>query len=109
MTTGSGLYLNRAEKDQGRVNDVVRQLIEGRSNAVGTVTLAHDGAATTTTVTAATCGPNSIVFLSPMTAHAASALSGTYVKASDISAGQFIVTHAATSNSDVTFGWVCLG
>ena len=109
MTVGSGIYINPAEKDQFRQNFVMRQLIEGRSNAVGTVTLTHDGVATTTTVTAENCGPNSVVFLSPQTAHAAAALTGTYIKSTDVSAQQFIVTHAATSNTDVTFGWVCLG
>jgi hypothetical protein len=109
MTFGSGLSLAPNETDQRRQNNAIRQLMEGRSNAVGSVTLAHDGSATTTTVTANTCGPNSVVFLSPLTANAASAASGTYIKAADISAGQFVVTHDATSNTDVTFGWVCLG
>lgn len=109
MTVGSGIYINPAENDKFRQNFVMRQLIEGRSNAVGTVTLAHDGVATTTTVTAENCGPNSVVFLSPQTAHAAAALAGTYVKATDVSGGEFIVTHATTTNADVTFGWVCLG
>ena len=109
MTTGSGLYLNVTEEDKIRVNAVIRQLIEGRSNAVGTVTLTHDGVATTTTVPAVTCGASSIVFLSPLTAHAAGALATTYVLQSNITAGQFIVSHSATAQTDQTFGWVCLG
>src|SRR5690348_3815071 len=109
MTVGSGLFIAESEKSTVRQNQIMRQLIEGRSNAVGTVTLTDDGATTSTTVTAPTCGPNSVVFMFPMTSHAASALSGTYVDASDITPGQFVVTHAATSNSDVTFAWVCLG
>lgn len=107
MTTGSGLYLARTEKDLGRVIDAIRQLIEGRSNAVGTVTLAHDGVATTTTVTAPNCGPNSVVKLTPQTAHAATALTSTYV--SSVSAGSFVITHAATAQTDQTFGWFCVG
>lgn len=109
MTTGSGLYLSPTETNQQRQNSAIRQLIEGRSNAVGVVTLAHDGVATTTTVTAPTCGINSIVILTPQTAHAATAFATTYVQASDITAGQFIVTHAATAQTDQTFGWLCVG
>lgn len=106
---GSGLYISRDERDPNKQNAIIQQLIEGRSNAVGTVTLAHDGVATTTTVSATTCGPNSLPFLIPRTAHAATALSGVYVQAADVTARQFIITHAATSQSDQTFGWVCLG
>lgn len=109
MTVGAGLYLAPAEQDQLKQNAAIRQLMEGRSNAVGTVTLAHDGVATTTTVTATNCGPNSIVILFPATAHAAAVVTGTYVLAASITARQFIVTHAATAESDQTFWWVALG
>jgi hypothetical protein len=107
--SGAGIYLSPSEKDQFKQNAAIRGLIEGRSNAVGTVTLAHDGVATTTTVTAVNCGPNAIPFIVPMTAHAAAVVATTYVKASDITPGQFKITHNTTSNADVTFGWVCLG
>jgi hypothetical protein len=106
---GSGLSLAPNETDQRKQNQAIRQIIEGRSNAVGSVTLAHDGVATTTTVTANTCGQNSCVFLFPTTAHAAAVVATTYIKTADISKSQFIITHAATSNSDVTFSYVCLG
>lgn len=107
MTTGSGLSISENEQDQGRQNQIIRQLIEGRSNAVGTATLTHDGVATTTTVTANTCGPNSVVLLFPQTAHAAAVVATTYVSA--VAAKSFTITHATTSNSDVTFGWLAIG
>lgn len=109
MTTGAGLSINPGETNITRVVAAVRQLIEGRSNAVGLITLTHDGVATSTTVTAVNCGPNSVVLMFPTTANAAAVVTGTYVKAADISARQFIVTHAATSQTDQTFMWVCLG
>lgn len=109
MTVGSGLFISEDEQSKIRQNQIIQQLIQGRSNAVGTFTLTDDGSATTTTVTAPTCGPNSRVSFSAVTAHAASAVSSTYIKESDVSSGQFVVTHAATTNSDVTFAWVCLG
>ncbi len=109
MTVGSGLAINLTEKDPQKQNQIIRQLIEGRSNAVGVVTLAHNGVLTTTTVTAPVCGPNSAVFLFQATAHAAAAAATTYVKQTDVTPGQFIVTHAATAQSDQTFFWVALG
>lgn len=109
MTTGSGLYLNASETDPRKQNDAIRQLIEGRSNAVGMVTLAHDGVATTTTVSAQTCGPNSAVILFPTTAHAAAVVATTYVPPATVTPKQFIINHAATANADVTFYFLCIG
>lgn len=106
---GAGLSHSPNEKDPQRQSLTIRQLLEGRSNAVGVVTLTHDGSATTTTVTAPNCGPNSVVFLSPETDQAAASAPTSYVKASDVSAGQFIITHQPTTNATETFGWVCLG
>jgi hypothetical protein len=107
MTTGAGLFISENEQDQSRQNQVIRQLIEGRSNAVGMVTLTHDGVSTSTTVVANTCGPNSAVLLCPTTAHAAAALATTYM--SSVAPRQFVITHASTSNSDVTFFFACFG
>ena len=109
MSKGSGLYLLIEETDPQKQNRLIRQLIEGRSNAVGTVTLTGDGVATTTTVSATTCSPSSVVILFPATAHAAAVVASTYVLDDDVTAGQFIVTHATTANADVTFSWVCIG
>lgn len=109
MTTGSGLSISPGETNLTRIVAAIRQLMEGRSNAVGVVTLAHDGVATTTTVSAVTCGPNSVVLMFPQTAHAAAVVTSTFVKSSDITKSQFVVTHAATSQTDQTFMWVCLG
>ena len=109
MTTGSGLYLSPVEKDSKRQNVAIRQLIEGRSNAVGLITLAHNGVATSTVVTAVNCSTSSAVFLFPTTAHAAAVVATTYVASAGVINGQFTITHAATSNADMTFFWVCLG
>jgi len=107
MTTGSGLYISPVEKDPIKQNIAIRQLIEGRSNAVGIVTLLGNGVATSITVTAINCSTSSAVFLQPTTAHAATAMATTYVSA--VAKGSFTITYAASSNSDLTFYWVCLG
>lgn len=107
MTTGSGLFINPGEQGIHRIVDILRQLIEGRSNAVGSVTLTANAA--TSTVTANACGPNSAVFLFPQTANAAAALATTYIAPATVTPRQFIITHANNSQTDKTFYYVCLG
>jgi hypothetical protein len=104
----SGLTLSPAEKDTFRIVMAVRQLIEGRSNATGTFTLATSPA-TSTVVAAPTCGAGSIILLMPQTANSAAALAATFVAAANVTKGQFIVTHSTSSQTDRTFGYVALG
>jgi hypothetical protein len=98
MTT---LTLAPNEKDPRRITDVVRQLCEGRSNATGTVTLAAN--AVTTTVEAPSAAVGSTVQLTPATADAAADFATTYVLASNITQGQFIVSHANKATTDRIF------
>lgn len=61
-----------AEKDLAKFALSLQQLAAGRSNAIGSVTLA--AGATSTVVSAINCAPSSAVFLFPKTANAAAAL-----------------------------------
>lgn len=85
----------------------VRDLFQGRSNAVGTCTLTDS--TTTTAVAAINCGADSKVFLMPVTANAAAefAAGGLYV--SSVGQGTFTLTHANDASTDRTFFYVCLG
>jgi hypothetical protein len=103
----SATVLDPAEKDIFKIVMALRQLTEGRSNATGIMTLASS--AGSTTVTAPNCAAGSAVFLFPATANAAAALASTYVKTSDVSKGQFVITHANNLQTDRTFFFVCLG
>lgn len=106
MSTGGGIIpLSPSEKEIHRVVSVVRQLIEGRSNAVGITTLEANEASTV--VTAPNCGPMSAVFLFPTTANAAAIVAATYVSA--VASGSFTVTHTNSATADKTFFWVTLG
>ena len=100
-----------SEKDPFKIVRAVRELFEGRSNAVGSVTLAVN--ATSTTVTAINCGAGSAVLLFPKTASAAQAVAATadspYVGANDVGNGQFVIRHSSLSSTDRTFWWVALG
>ena len=109
MTTGAGLFLNPGETNLSKIVHAVRQIIEGRSNAVGSVTLTHDGSATSTLVKAPSCGPTSMVVLTPTTAHAGAVATTTIVKPADVGQAQFYITHAATASSDLTYFYGCFG
>jgi hypothetical protein len=95
------------ETNQRRINTAINQLAQGRSNAVGSVTLAANAAATT--VSAKTCGAGSVVLLSPLTPHAAAELGNGTVYVSVVAAGWFTLAHANNSQTDRVFGYVCLG
>lgn len=99
----SARVLDTAEKDFRVIVNAINELAQGRSNAVGVVTLATG--TTTTNVSAPTCGVGSVVILSPKTANAA-ALAQPYYTASN---GSFVVTHASSADTDLTFGWLCVG
>lgn len=106
MSTGGGIIpLSAGEIEPHRIVAVVRQLIEGRSNAVGIATLTAN--AGSTVVTAPNCGPQSAVFLFPTTANAAAIVAATYVSA--VASGSFTVTHTNSATTGKTFFWVALG
>jgi hypothetical protein len=101
-----GLSLH--EKDQYKVNDRLNQLMQGRSNATGTVTLSATGA-TATTVSAPTCQVGSHVFLTPHSYNAAAMTIDPYVLSTNVSKQQFTVTHTCSTSTDLTFGWHVIG
>lgn len=97
----------RLESDLTKFSQAIQQLGEGRTNCAGTFTLS--AGVTSTTVPAPNVAPGTVIFLAPETLAAAAALASTYVKASDVSAGSFVVTHANAASLDRTFGFVGLG
>lgn len=93
------------DKDNTRLVTAVLQLIRGRSNAVGSITLS--ASATSTVVSFANCSSQSHVFLSPRTANAAAALATTYI--ASVTNKSFTIAHASAATTDRTFGFVVLG
>lgn len=82
-------------------------LASGRSNGVGTITLA--ASATTTTVSDENVAAGSVIKLSPATANAAAALGTTYVPLATVLNGSFVIQHANNSQTDRTFGYAIAG
>ncbi len=104
MTTGSGLYLSPNETDPVKVNTAVRQLIEGRSNAVGTFTLSAN--VTTTNVTAISCSVTSVVIPHPQSVAAAADIP---LMSITPGTGRFTVSHASNSNTARSFAYLVQG
>lgn len=103
----AGVVPHLQEKNQVRINQAIRDLFQGRSNAVGTVTLTASVASTD--VTALNCGVESKVILMPTTANAAAEFGNGTIYVSAVASGQFTITHANNSQTDRTFFWVALG
>jgi hypothetical protein len=93
------------EKEMFPVVSTVNELVDGRSNNVGSVTLTPG--ATTTTVTFATASSSSMIALSQRTANAAAALSTTFI--SSKLNGSFVLTHLNNAQVDRTFDFSCVG
>lgn len=90
-----------------RLYDAITQLIQGRGNYVGTVTLR--AGQTTTVVSFVNCSIDCKPVLYPQTANAAAAAATTYIKAADVLNGSFVITHANIGTTDRTFSFAALG
>lgn len=96
----------------GTLQDAMRaiaQLSAGRSNAVGTVTLAASAASTT--VSDPNCATGTTPILTPTTAHAAAEIgNGTlYIPVASIVNGSFVIQHASNTQADRTFRYALYG
>jgi len=107
----SATNLDPNEQNIWKIVNAIRQLIQGRNNATGMVTLTPG--TTTTTVLAPNCAAGSCVVLFAATASAATATTASvdspYVLQANVSNGQFIISHTNLASVDRTFYWVVLG
>ena len=89
------------ETDLKKIVLAIQQLAAGRSNAVGTVTLATGAA--TTVVPDKNCALGSTPLLTPLTANAAAEVGGGAMYVSAVANGSFTITHANTATTGRTF------
>jgi hypothetical protein len=99
--------LSPDEKDVYKIVRAVRDLFEGRSNAIGSFT--HKPSAGSTTVTAPNCGAGSTVLPFAKTANAAAEIGNGTMYIGAVNNGSFVVTHANNAQADRTFLYVALG
>jgi hypothetical protein len=95
------------ETDLKKVVLALQQLAAGRSNAVGTVTLATGSP--TTTVTTANCAPGSTPILTPASANAATEFGNGMLYVSAVANGSFTITHLNSATAGRTFLYAILG
>lgn len=98
------------EKDLAKVILALQQLAAGRSNAVGTVTLAP-GASTTVIVPTQSgmIAVGSKVLLTPTTASAATEIGNGTMFVSSVGKDTFTITHANSAVADRTFFYAVQG
>lgn len=107
----AGIDLSNSERDLAKIVLAIQQLAQGRSNAVGEVTLR--AGQTTTVVTkavdkaAVNMSVGAEVFLEPLTANAAAARATTYISAK--AQGSFTISHSSNAQVDKTFAFFIAG
>jgi hypothetical protein len=95
------------ETDLRKIVLALQQLAAGRSNAVGSVTLATG--ASNTTVTTLNCAAGSTPILTPASAAAATELGNGTIYVSAVTNGAFTITHANSATTGRTFLYAVLG
>jgi len=95
------------ETDLKKIVLALQHLAAGRSNAVGSVTLAT-GSATTTVITA-NCAQGSTPILTPASASAATEIGNGTMYVSAVTNGSFTITHANSATAGRTFLYAILG
>lgn len=95
------------EKDLSKYALSLQQLAAGRSNAVGSVTLA--ASEDSTTVTTDNCAAGSTPILVPTTAHAAAEFGNGTLYISAVANKSFTIGHANNTQTDRTFLYAILG
>ena len=92
--------------DQRAVAEVVRNIMDGKTNNTGSITLAV-GAAVTTTLTDRRIGPDSVIVFVPASATANA--DATRVYASAQGQGTATVNHAANVTANKTYRYAIIG
>lgn len=95
------------ETDLKKIVLAIQQLAAGRSNAIGSVTLATG--ASTTTVTTTNCAAGSVPILVPASANAATEVGNGTMYVSAVANGGFTITHANSATTGRVFLWAVVG
>ncbi len=95
------------ETDLKKIILAVQQLAAGRSNAVGSVTLATSAA--TTVVTDKNCAAGSVPLFTPITANAALEAGNGTMYVSAVANGAFTITHANSATTGRAFLYALIG
>lgn len=87
--------------------NAVNGIADGRSNAVGTMTLT--ASTTTTQISDRRVGTDSVISFMPTTANAAAEIGAGGMYVSEVTQGSFTVTHANNGQTDRDFSYAITG
>lgn len=93
--------------DAREVATIVNNILDGKINSTGTVTLT--ASATTTVVTEDRAGATSVILFMPTTANAAAEQAAGGMFVSSRSKQTFTITHANNSQADRVFDYIVIG
>lgn len=106
LKASPGVNIEPEEQGWGRrVSQVLNNILIGKLNNTGTVTLKNGGVSTT--VSDARCGPGSVINLMATSATGAVALDQWWI--STRTDGSFVITHISTSTANCTASYALLG
>jgi hypothetical protein len=91
--------------DERAVAEVVNGIMDGKTNNIGTVTLAQSS--TTTTLTDARIGIESVILFTPTSSNSASEMAHLFISAQ--TNGSATITHRNTGHADLTFQYIIVG
>jgi len=107
MTDFNYVKLPASGADPRQTAQVVNLLVDGKFNAVGSVTLTASAASTD--VTDFRVGQDSVILFTPTTANAAAEQGNGTMFLSARAKQSFTITHANNSQSDRTFLYIVIG
>lgn len=107
MTDFNYVKLPAAGANPRQTAQAVNLLIDGKFNAIGSVTLTASAASTA--VTDYRAGPDSVIVFTPTTANAAAEQGGGTMYLSARAKQGFTLTHANNSQTDRTFLYIVIG
>lgn len=91
--------------DPRAVAEIVNNIMDGKTNNTGTITLASS--ATSTILYDARISAESVIIMTPMTSNAAKEFGTTYISAR--SNGQATITHQNTGHADLDYTYAIIG
>ena len=97
-----------AETNIKKLTAAISQLAQGRTNSNGIVTLNANNTKTTVQFVA-TSATTCIVHWQPASANAAAQMATLFLASTDVTKGQFILTHASNTSTDQTFNFEVRG
>jgi len=90
-----------------KISDAVNNILRGKTNNTGTITLTDNVA--TTTLTDIRIGINSVILLQPTTANASAEIGAGTIYFNTPDGGSIVINHANNAQTDRTFKYAIVG